>query len=48
VIMSVTILRQPANLLMGFTSPELAEALALRRALSIASDMGYCKVVFAY
>jgi hypothetical protein len=33
--------------LQGFTSPELAEALALRRAVSIAIDKGYGRVIFA-
>jgi ribonuclease HI len=32
--------------LAGFTSPELAEALALHRAVSIAADKGYDKVTF--
>jgi hypothetical protein len=33
--------------LLGFTTPELAEALALRRAVSLAHDRGYDKVIFA-
>ena len=32
--------------LLGFTSPELAEALALRRAVAIASSRSYVKVIF--
>ena len=32
--------------LLGFTSPELAEALALRRAVAIARDGNFAKVIF--
>jgi hypothetical protein len=33
--------------LLGFTSPEVAEALALRRAVALACDRGFDKVTFA-